>query len=101
VVAQVSRILILSLVAICAGWPAHAAELKRVQLSDGTEIEYALVLPARFSEDKRYPAILAFPGGRQTLESVKGGLARFWEHEAAKRGYIVFQSCRAAGKTFP
>lgn len=86
--------------AVGVGLPADAAEFKRMRLSDGTELEYALVLPADFRNDRIYPALLAFPGGRQNLESVRGGLARFWEREAAKRGYIVFSPAAPTGKPF-
>ncbi len=94
------RVWIAGLVAAYIGWPAHAAEFKRMRLSDGTEIQYALALPADFQDDKTYPALLAFPGGRQTLESVRGSLDRFWEREAVKRGYIVISPAAPAGKLF-
>ena len=73
------RACVIAFSAAAFGLPAGAAEFKQMRLSDGTEIEYALVLPAGFQNDKHYPALLAFPGGRQTLESVKGGLSRYWE----------------------
>ena len=94
------RACVIAFSAAAFGLPAGAAEFKQMRLSDGTEIEYALVLPARFQNDKHYPALLVLPGGRQTLESVKGGLARYWEHEAAKRGYIVFSPAAPPGKPF-
>lgn len=98
--ARVVRTWIVGLVAASMALSAAAAELKRIRLSDGTEIDYALVLPADFREEKTYPALLAFPGGPQTLESVRGGLSRFWEREAAKRGYIVFSPAAPPGKPF-
>lgn len=98
--ARVVRAWIFGVVAACMALSAEAAELKRIRLSDGSDIDYALILPARFDGDKSYPALLAFPGGRQTLESVKGGLSRFWEHEATKRGYIVFSPAAPPGKPF-
>ena len=79
---------------------AHAAEFKLMRMSDGTEIEYALVLPAGFQNDKTHSALLAFPGGRQNLESVRGALSRFWEREAARRGYVVFSPVAPEGKPF-
>lgn len=96
----VVRTWIIGVVAACVAWSGEAADFKRMRLPDGTEIEYALVLPADFRNDGIYPALLAFPGGRQTLESVKGGLSRFWEREAAKRGYIVFSPAAPSGKPF-
>jgi len=99
-IARLLRTWVVLVFAVGVGLPVDAAELKRVRLSDGTEIEYALVLPADFRDDKIYPALLAFPGGRQNLESVRGGLSRFWEREAAKRGYIVFSPAAPTGKPF-
>lgn len=97
---RVLRTWVVLVFAVGVGLPADAAEFKRMRLSDGTELEYALVLPADFRNDRIYPALLAFPGGRQNLESVRGGLARFWEREAAKRGYIVFSPAAPTGKPF-
>ncbi len=77
-----------------------AAEYKKLVLSDSTEIEYALVLPANFQKDKAYPAILAFPGGRQSIQGVASTLERFWETEALKRGFIVISPAAPAGKPF-
>ncbi|MBI1984140.1 MAG: hypothetical protein HYS61_08080 [Acidobacteria bacterium] len=94
------RAWVIAVFAISLGLSVDAAEIKRMRLSDGTEIEYGLVLPTAFQNDGIYPALLAFPGGRQNLESVRGGLARFWEREAAKRGYIVFSPAAPPGKHF-
>ncbi len=77
-----------------------AAEYRNLVLSDGSKIEYALVLPANYQTDKAYPAILAFPGGRQSIQSVGGTLERFWEAEAVKRGFIVISPAAPPGKPF-
>jgi poly(3-hydroxybutyrate) depolymerase len=84
-------------------WPGNgalAAEIKTLSLSDGTEIEYALVVPGNFRKDRAYPAILAFPGGRQSIRGAGGTLDRFWEREAVKRGYIVISPAAAEGKPY-
>ena len=105
---SISRILLQSwliatLIAIliaCSGSGVFAAEFRQMRLADGTELDYAVVLPADFRSDRNYPALLAFPGGRQNLESVRGGLSRFWENEAARRDYLVFSPVAPAGKPF-
>jgi pimeloyl-ACP methyl ester carboxylesterase len=93
------RLLVLAL-ALCSGGFAKAAEYRKAVLSDGTAVEYALVLPAQFDPDKVYPAILAFPGGGQSLRVVRGTLARFWEAEAVKRGFIVVCPAAPRGQPF-
>src|SRR4029079_1703877 len=42
-----------------------------------------------YDPGKAYPAILAFPGGPQTLDTVQGTVERHWHQEAERRGYIV------------
>lgn len=80
--------------------PVAAAEIKSLALGDGTRIDYALVLPQNFRLDRDYPAILAFPGGRQSIAGVGENLERFWEAEAAKRGFIVVSPAAPPGKPF-
>ncbi len=78
----------------------QAAEFRRMRLSDGTELQYALALPAGFQSSRQYPALLVFAGGRQDRESVRNALARFWEAEAVKRGFFVFSPVAPLGKPF-
>lgn len=93
---------LLALAALAAGSASrvHAAEFRSMRMSDGSEIVYALALPEGFRRDKTYPALLAFPGGQQNVESVDGALSRFWEREAVKRGYLVFSPAAPPGKPF-
>ncbi len=88
------------LLATLLGCPAQAAEFQRMRLLDGTELEYALALPAGFRSNQQYPALLAFAGGRQDKDSVRNALARFWEVEAVRRGFIVVSPVAPAGKPF-
>lgn len=82
------------------GAVVEAAQSERMRLSDGTEITYTLILPPGFQRERVYPALLAFPGGRQNAQSVQGGLARFWGAEAAKRGFIVSAPPRLPARPF-
>jgi len=79
---------------------ANAADLRRMTLSNGVIIEYALALPDGYRGEATYPAILAFPGGRQTLASVDAALSRYWEREAVQRGYIVVSPAAPPGLPF-
>lgn len=93
-------LLVLPLLLLFGTSPAAAAEYRRLALSGGTDIAYALVLPEHFQKDRAYPAILAFPGGRQSITGVASTLERFWETEARKRGFIVISPAAPAGKPF-
>ncbi len=83
-------------------WPteAAAAQVASVVLGNGDVVEYALVLPDGFQAEREYPAILAFPGGSQSLRGALNTLERFWESEAAKRGYIVVSPAALPGKPY-
>lgn len=83
-----------------AALTANAAAINRLALSDGTEIAYALALPANFSRSHVYPVLFVFPGGEQTIGSVQAGLERFWETEALRRGFIVISPAAPQGKPF-
>jgi predicted peptidase len=54
-----------------------------------TTVHYKVVLPNGYDPSKAYPAILAFGGGTQTMETVDRALRRNWQKEAESRGYIV------------
>ena len=60
-----------------------------VKLSGGTRIQYAVVLPENLEPGRKYPAILAFPGGRQGMGLVRADLHNIWRAEAERRGYVV------------
>ena len=83
-------------------WPiaVPAAQIGAVALRGGEVVEYAFVLPDGFQAERAYPAILAFPGGRQSLRGALGTLERFWESEAAKRGYIVISPAAPPDKPY-
>lgn len=57
---------------------------------DGVKVRYTVVTPFPFSKQKAYPAIIAFPGGRQDSAAVSAAVKDFWGPEARKRGYFVF-----------
>src|SRR5713101_712755 len=56
---------------------------------NGTTVEYKVILPDHYDAAKPYPAVLAFPGGSQTMDMVSGMLQRNFREEAQRRGYIV------------
>lgn len=66
-----------------------ALEQGEVALADGTFIHYVVVLPEGYTPTRTYPALLAFPGGSQSIDRAVSTTERFWEFEAKKRGVIV------------
>jgi len=68
---------------------AHAELLDKTKKVSGTTVHYKVVLPNGYDPAKEYPAILAFGGGPQTMNTVDGILMRNFRSEAEKRGYIV------------
>jgi predicted esterase len=76
-------------VVILAAQPLRAELLEKSKKVAGTTVQYKVVLPSGFDPAKTYPAILAFGGGPQTMNTVDNVLSRNLRPEAEKRGYIV------------
>jgi dipeptidyl aminopeptidase/acylaminoacyl peptidase len=84
------RAFLFALVALIAV-PAFAAapEKGMFSLPDGTRIAYVLVLPEGYDPAQKYEALIAFPGGDQTIEKAVSTVERFWAPQAPQRGVIV------------
>jgi predicted esterase len=78
-----------ALVAIFAAQPASAELLEKTKKVGNTTVHYKVVLPGGYDPAKAYPAILAFGGGPQNMNTVDNLLSRNLRAEAEKRGYIV------------
>jgi poly(3-hydroxybutyrate) depolymerase len=85
---------------VCSGQPLAAEVLDKVANIGGTQLEYKVVLPNGYDAAKAYPAILAFPGGPQTMEMVEGTLQRNWREQAENLGYIVIIPAAPNGDLF-
>ena len=82
---------------------AHSAQAEvseRIMRVAGTTVGYKLVLPNDYDATKAYPAILVFGGGPQTMNTIEGALARNFQTEAEKRGYIVIGPAAPDGDLF-
>jgi poly(3-hydroxybutyrate) depolymerase len=66
----------------------------------GKTVQYKVVLPNGYDAAKAYPAILAFGGGPQTMNTVDGILTRNFRAEAERRGYIVIAPAAPGGDLF-
>jgi pimeloyl-ACP methyl ester carboxylesterase len=56
---------------------------------NGTDVEYALVLPAGYDASKPNPVVFAFPPGGQDHSTTARVTADRWAPEAIKRGWVV------------
>jgi poly(3-hydroxybutyrate) depolymerase len=66
----------------------------------GTTVQYKVILPANYDPAKAYPGVLAFGGGRQTMDIVERSIQRNWKDEAERRGYIVILPAAPGGNLF-
>jgi poly(3-hydroxybutyrate) depolymerase len=87
-------------VAVLAPRPVRAELLEKTKKVAGTTVSYKVVLPTGYDSAKTYPAILAFGGGPQTMNTVDSVLDRNFRAEAEKRGYIVIAPAAPGGQLF-
>ncbi|MGH9648550.1 MAG: hypothetical protein ACRD4E_17230 [Bryobacteraceae bacterium] len=81
-----------------AGHLAFAATTLKHDDFAGVTLYYKVITPRDYDPAKEYPAVLAFPGGEQSMPMVDGMIGRNLGSQAAKRGYIVVAcSATAAG----
>jgi poly(3-hydroxybutyrate) depolymerase len=80
--------------------PLRAEVLEKSKRVNDTIVHYKIVLPNDYDPTKTYPAILAFGGGPQTMNTVDNILSRNFRAEAEKRGYIVVAPAAPDGELF-
>jgi poly(3-hydroxybutyrate) depolymerase len=80
--------------------PLRAEVLDLTKTVAGTTVHYKVVLPTGYDPAKAYPAILAFGGGPQSMNTVDSILTRNFRAEAEKRGYIVVAPAAPDGQLF-
>jgi predicted peptidase len=86
---------------VCASLPARAEILVKKDDFAGVTLYYKVILPKEYDPAKEYPAVIAFPGGAQTMPMVDGMIARNLKLQADKHGYIVaVLSAPAAGRFY-
>jgi predicted esterase len=86
---QRSKWMPLFFAAMCATQSVPAKVLEKTKKVGATTVQYKVVLPNGYDPAKTYPAILAFGGGPQTMDTVERVLDRNFRAEAEKRGYLV------------
>jgi poly(3-hydroxybutyrate) depolymerase len=80
--------------------PLQAEVLEQTKKVGDTTVHYKVVLPNDYDSAKAYPAILAFGGGPQTMNTVDNILNRNFRAEAERRGYIVVAPAAPDGDLF-
>ena len=94
------RLTLLAIVTVFAANHARADVIELKKTIAGTTVHYKVVLPNGYDVMKSYPAILAFGGGPQTMNTVDSVLSRNLRAEAEKRGYIVIGVAAPDGDLF-
>ncbi|MGH9252968.1 MAG: hypothetical protein ACRD3C_00195 [Vicinamibacterales bacterium] len=87
-------------VAMLTAHPLRAEVLEKTKPVGGVTVHYKVVLPDGYDASKAYPAILAFGGGPQTMNTVDNILNRNFRAEAERRGYIVVAPAAPDGELF-
>src|ERR1700732_1158300 len=67
-----TRLLFTATFVTLASVPLAAEVLDKTEKIAGTTMHYKVILPNGFNPAKTYPAVLAFPGGPQTMDTVDG-----------------------------
>jgi poly(3-hydroxybutyrate) depolymerase len=80
--------------------PLQAEVLENTKQVGGTTVHYKVVLPNDYDPAKTYPAVLAFGGGPQNMNTVDNILNRNFRAEAEKRGYIVVAPATSDNRLF-
>jgi poly(3-hydroxybutyrate) depolymerase len=99
-VAVTRAVAVATLVFVGTGVQPRAEVLALAKNVGGTMVSYKVVLPTGYDPSRTYPAILAFGGGPQTMNTVDNVLMRNLRAEAEKRGYIVIAPAAPNGDLF-
>ncbi|MGA2880853.1 MAG: hypothetical protein ABSG13_18035 [Bryobacteraceae bacterium] len=97
---KTARLIIAAGLVLLACHSARAEVLDKVKNEGGVLVHYKLILPNGYNPAKAYPAVLAFPGGPQTMGVVEGTVERNWRPQAEQRGYIVVVPAAPDGELF-
>jgi predicted peptidase len=84
-----SKRLLIAVILVLSCRCTFADVLDKTKNVSGITVHYKVVLPNGYDPAKSYPAVLAFSGGPQTMDTVEGTVERNWRAEAERRGYIV------------
>src|SRR5208337_5236215 len=94
------RLMVMACLAIIACQLVSAEVQDKAKNIGGVFVHYKLILPNGYDPAKAYPAVLAFPGGPQTMNIVKSTVERNWRDQAERRGYMVVVPAAPDGDLF-
>ncbi len=89
-----------AVVMMLAAQRLYAEQVEKTTTVGKTTVHYKVVLPDKYDANTAYPAILAFGGGPQTMNTVDSVLSRNFRAEAERRGYIVIAPAAPDGELF-
>lgn len=92
--------LLLAATVLFASDPVRAEVQDKTTSVSGVTVHYQVVLPNGYDPSKTYPAVLAFAGGPQTMETVEGTVERNWREQAERLGYIIIVPEAPEGELF-
>ena len=95
-----ARLLFTAAAVTLANQSLIAEVLDKTENIGGATIHYRVILPKGYKPAKAYPAVLAFPGGPQTMDTVDGTVERNWREQAERLGYIVIVPAAPNGRLF-
>ncbi len=95
-----TRLLFTAAAVMLASRSLAAEVLDKTENIAGAEVHYKVILPNAYNSGKAYPAVLAFPGGPQTMDTVEGTVERNWREQAERLGYIVIVPAAPNGQLF-
>ena len=97
---RISTMAAMAAALVLVAQPLRAEMSLKQKRVGNVNVVYRVVLPDNYDASKAYPAILAFGGGPQTMNTVDSILMRNFKAEAEKRGYIVIAPAAPAGDLF-
>jgi poly(3-hydroxybutyrate) depolymerase len=95
-----SKLLLTAAAVMLASHSLAGEMLDKAEKVSGTTVRYKVILPNGYDPTKAYPAVLAFPGGPQTIDTVEGTVERNWREQAERLGYIVIVPAAPNGQLF-
>jgi len=80
--------------------PIAPLSVERVELADGSKMDYVAILPKSYSPDTTYPILVALPPGDQSAKLTANVAVSLYLREARERGWIVISPIAPRGRLF-